>query len=151
NRFKFIVYLGAAILAYTAGEMMIGDRELANYFARTHQVSLNKHWEQDFMITDGDVAVFRGADELPPDLRQLVKYHRGRLEFVGQMNDEQRDALLEHVATKDDQETIRSMYQRSHRRDVPDWVPESWKARTEPWFQRRWPAEVWKGVQGRQY
>jgi YjbE family integral membrane protein len=151
NRFKIIVYLGAAILAYTAGEMMIGDRELANYFARSHHVSLNKHWEKDFMIIDGDVGNFRGADALPADLQPLVKYHRGHLEFIGQMSADQRDALLEHVDTKDDQQAIRTMYERSHRREVPEWVPESWKERAEPWFQRRWPAEVWKGVQGRQH
>src|SRR5262249_539142 len=50
NRFKWIVYLGAAILAYTAADMMIGDREVASYFARAHHVSLNRHWEHDFML-----------------------------------------------------------------------------------------------------
>src|SRR4029077_8545874 len=38
NRFKWIVYLGAAILAYTAAEMMLGDRELASYVVRHYQV-----------------------------------------------------------------------------------------------------------------
>jgi YjbE family integral membrane protein len=151
NRFKFIVYLGAAILAYTAGEMMIGDRELAHYFAQTHQVSLNKHWEHDFMIVEGDVAEFNRAEDLPADLREFVSYRPGHLEFVGQMDGEQRNALLEHVTAEEDKHAVKVMYDRSHRRDVPAWVPDSWKDRVEPWFQRRWPAEVWIGIQGRQH
>lgn len=31
NRFTFIVYLGAAILGYTAGEMLMEDKSLAGY------------------------------------------------------------------------------------------------------------------------
>jgi YjbE family integral membrane protein len=152
NRFKWIVYLGAGILAYTAGEMMIGDRELANYFSRSHQVSLNSHWEHDFMVTRGDVSEFQHAENLPGDLKDLVAYRPGHLEFVGQMSAEQRDLLSqEHVRSEADKKEIRAMFERSHRREVPDWVPDSWRDRVEPWFQRRWPAEVWKGVQGRQY
>ena len=51
NRYHWIVYVGAGILAYTAGEMIMGDRELAGYCARTHHVSLNSKWEEEFMLT----------------------------------------------------------------------------------------------------
>lgn len=29
NKFKFIVYLGAGLLGYTAGEMIVGDKTIA--------------------------------------------------------------------------------------------------------------------------
>jgi YjbE family integral membrane protein len=151
NRYHWIVYLGAAILAFTAAEMMLGDRELASYFARTHRVSFSSHWERDFMLTQEKVANFECADALPEDLAEVVKYHGGQLEFIGQLTEKQRDVLLDCVKAKEDQEAIESIYEKSHARPVPAWVPENWKARAEPWFQRRWPAEVWKGLQGRQY
>lgn len=151
NRYKFIVYLGAAILAFTAGEMILGDRELAHYVAATHRVSLNKKWEEDFMITRHPVSDWGNAEELPPDLKEVVKYESGTLEFIGQMSEEQRDELLKHVNAGPDQEAIAAMYEIAHRRDVPDWVPADWRPRVANWFQRRWPIDVWKGVQGRQY
>lgn len=151
NQYKWIVYVGAAILAFTAGEMILGDRELAGYFARTHRVSLNGKWEHDFMLTRKKVAAFKNADDLPSELRDRVRYHPGQLEFVGQMTEGERDALLERVDQADDKDTVREMYEHSHYREVPDWVPEGLRKRVEMWFQRKWPAEVWNGLQGRQY
>jgi YjbE family integral membrane protein len=149
NRFKWIVYLGAAILAYTAGDMMIGDRELAGYFARTHHVSLNRHWENDFMLTHAGVKNFKDADRLPESVQDVARYHDGLLEFVGQMSEEQRDALLACVESKGDKKAIETMYDSARVRPVPDWVPESLRPRVENWFQRKWPVEVWNGIQGR--
>ncbi|HLJ12095.1 MAG TPA: TerC family protein [Planctomycetaceae bacterium] len=150
NRFKWIVYLGAAILAYTAGEMMIGDREVASYFARSHRVSLNSHWEEDFMLTRKKVSRFDWAEELPADLQGVVRFHDGQLEFAGQMNEDQKKALLAGVAQAD-HEAIEEMYEQARHRDVPNWVPQGVKPHVELWFQRKWPVEVWKGIQGRQY
>ena len=84
-------------------------------------------------------------------LRNVVKYQPGRLEFIGQMSPAQRDALQKRVDSEADRKATDGIYQKSHIREVPDWVPESIKPRVELWFQRRWPAEVWQGVQGRQY
>ncbi|MGE5195537.1 MAG: TerC family protein [Deltaproteobacteria bacterium] len=151
NRFKWIVYLGAAILAYTAGEMTIGDRELAGYFARTQHVSLNSHWEHDFMLTHGGVRHFKDADRLPEAVKGVVSYHDGLLEFVGQMTEEQRDALLARVESKADREAIETMYDNARVRPVPEWVPDSLKPRVGNWFQRKWPLEIWQQVQGRQH
>jgi YjbE family integral membrane protein len=151
SRFKIIVYLGAAILAFTAGEMILGDRELAHYVAVAHGTSLNKKWEEDFMLTREKVSNLRGADDLPPDLKDVVKFHAGKLEFVGQMNKAQRDKLAARANAQKDKEAIAAMYEISHHRDVPDWVPANLRPRVENLFQRRWPADVWKGVQGRQY
>jgi YjbE family integral membrane protein len=150
NRYHWIVYLGAAILAFTAGEMIMGDRELAGYFARTHHVSLNGNWEEEFMVTREKLMDWNG-DDLPDDLKDDVRYHRGKLEFIGQMTEKQRDELLQRVDSESDKEAINAIYERSHFREVPDWVPPDYRLRVENWFQRRWPAEVWKGVQGRQY
>jgi YjbE family integral membrane protein len=149
NRFKWIVYLGAAILAYTAGDMMIGDRELAGYFARTHHVSLNRHWEHDFMLSHARVKNFRDAGRLPDAVNVAARYHDGLLEFVGQMTEAQRDALMERVASKADKEAIESMFDSARVRPVPEWVPDTLKPRVENWFQRKWPVEVWTGIQGR--
>jgi len=150
NRYHWIVYLGAAILAYTAGEMMIGDRELAGYFARSHQVSLDAKWEEHFMLTHEHVTKFDDA-HLPEDLAGVVKLHGRQLQFIGQMSEQQRDDLVARVESQEDQKAIHNMYESSYRRDVPDWVPEGLRDRVENWFQRKWPADVWKGVQGRQY
>lgn len=150
NRFKWIVYLGAIILAYTAGDMMLGDRELAGWFARSHHVSLSSHWERDFLLTSGKV---RGLDvgELPDDLKTVVRRHGNEIEFIGRMSERQRDELLAAVTTKADKETIGTMYENARYRAVPDWVPESLRPRVENWFQRKWPAEVWNDLQGRQH
>jgi hypothetical protein len=84
-------------------------------------------------------------------LKDVVKFHGGKLEFVGQMTELQRDRLLKRVETEHDRVAIEEMYENSRHRDVPDWVPEGWRAKVENRFQRRWPAQVWHGVQGRQY
>ncbi len=131
--------------------MILGDRELAHYVAVNHDVSLNKKWEEDFMLTREKVSNLRGADDLPADLRDVVKFHDGKLEFIGQMTEAQRDALSARVDADTDKEAIAAIYEISHRRDVPDWVPANLRPRVENWFQRRWPADVWKGVQGRQF
>ncbi len=149
NRYHWIVYLGAGILAFTAGEMIMGDRELAGYFARTHHVSLNGRWEEDFMLTRAKLSDFRAADDLAEDIRRVMKIRE--IEFIGQMTEKQRDELLVRVEKQGDKVAIESMYERSHHREVPDWVPVEFRPRVENWFQGRWPAEVWKGVQGRQY
>ncbi len=157
NTYHWIVYLGAAILAFTAGEMMMGDRELASYVARTHQVSLNGKWEDEFMLTREKVSDLGAKGDLPDDLRNFVRIRE--IEFIGQMTETQRDDLLARVKSPADKETIDSMYERSRHREVPDWIadwlPASWHAALKPhlenWVQRRWPAEVWRGVQGRQY
>jgi YjbE family integral membrane protein len=151
NRYHWIVYVGAGILAFTAGEMIMGDRELAGYFARAHQVSLNSKWEEDFMLTRERIADFKKPDDLPQDLEDLVKFRAGKLEFIGQMTKKQRDALLAKVDSKTDKEAIEAMYENSYLREIPAWVPAELQPRVHNWFQRKWPADVWKGVQGRQY
>ncbi len=151
NQYGWIVYVGAAILAYTAGKMMLEDRELASYFARTHHVSLDHHWDEDFMLTREKVSAFNCGPDLPDDLKEIVSYEHGQLAVVGQLTAPQRDVLLDCVKTDDDKKAVKAIYENSYRREVPDWVPDDWKARSQPWFQRRWPAEVWWGIQGRQY
>lgn len=151
NRYHWIVYVGAGILAYTAGEMIMGDRELAGHFARTHHVSLNSNWEENFMLTREPVSNFEKPDDLPPDLKDVVKFHNGKLEFIGQMSKKQRDALLAKVDKKADKEAIELMYEKSYLREVPNWVPAWARPRVHNWFQRKWPADVWIGIEGRQY
>lgn len=150
NRFKWIVYLGAVILAYTAGEMMLGDRELAAYFAKTHHVSINGHWEHDYLLTHGHVKHFDGS-KLPGDLNDLVRERGGTVEFIGRMDERQRDALLVAVESDSDKQAIEDMYENSRYRPVPGWVPEWLRPRAENWFQRKWPADVWRELQGRQH
>jgi YjbE family integral membrane protein len=151
NRYRWIVYLGAAILAFTAGEMMLGDRELAHYIAVTHRISLNKKWEDDFMVTHANVSNLKGADNLPADLKDVVRFRPGELEFIGQITEAQRVNLGARTDVPADKKAIDAIYEISHRRDVPDWVPLNLRPRVENWFQRRWPASVWMGIQGRQY
>ena len=151
NQYHWIVFVGAGILAFTAGEMIMGDRELAGYFARTHHVSFSSKWEEDFMLTRERVADLKKPADLPRDLKDVVKYRGGKLEFIGQMSKRQRDALLARVDKQTDQEAIEVMYEKSYLREIPNWVPAELRPRVHNWFQRKWPAEVWNGVQGRQY
>lgn len=148
NRFKWIVYLGAAILALTAGEMMLGDRELAGYIVRNFNVSLNSHWEEDFMLSHAHLKGFQGGEELPEELRGLVTYERGRLTFVGQMTEPQRDSLLALVDQQSDKHEIETLYEQTHLRPVPDWVPEGLRDKVAGWFQHKWPAADWQRIQG---
>lgn len=153
NRYHWIVTLGAAILAFTAGEMMMGDREFAGYIVRNHQISLDRHWES-YMISHAHVADFPTGDAVPAELRDVVTYepgskkeHPGTLTFVGQMSETQRDAMKGLVPEKSHQE-IDDLFEATYRRDVPGWVPEGWRATVESWFQLKWPAANWKGIQG---
>ena len=151
NRYHWIVYFGAAILALTAGEMIMGDRELAGYFARNQRVCLSSKWEEDFMLTREPVPNFKDGGDLPAEWKDQVKYHGGQLEFIGQMTPQQRDLLLDKVNTQPDKAAIELMYEKSYYREVPQWVPAGLQPRVHNWFQRKWTADVWKGVQGRQY
>lgn len=157
NRFKWIVYVGAAILAFTAGEMMMGDRELAGYVVRHQGVSLNSHWLEDYMLSHAHVRGFR-ADDLPENLKDVTRYENGRLTFIGQMDEAQRDALLERVnpekeeaAVEKDRAAIKDMYELSYVRKVPGWVPESFQGMVSGWLQRKWPAEDYRRVEGHRH
>lgn len=155
NRWPWIVTLGAGILAFTAGEMMLGDREVAGYLVRNHQVSLDRHWE-GYMTSHAHVSKLQEG-ELPPDLRDVVSYQPGSdtkapgtLTFVGQMTEAQRDALLK-LTSDQDKDEITNLYEGTRHRDVPGWIPEGWKPRVDPWFQLKWPAEQWRAIQGHQH
>ncbi len=154
NRYHWIVTLGAAILAFTAGEMMLGDREVAGHFVRGHQVSLDRHWE-GYMVSHADVKNFEKPDALPTDLRDVVTYKpeaegsaAGILNFIGQMTLEQRDALLEHTS---DKAAIENLYEETRQRDVPNWIPARWRATVEPWFQHKWEAKHWQAIRGNRH
>jgi YjbE family integral membrane protein len=146
NRYHWIVTLGAAILAFTAGEMMLGDRELASYFVRNHQVVLDRHWE-DFAESHTHLSDFQNEAPLPDSLRDVASWHsdsttseRGTLTFSGQMSPAQRDALLALTA---DKVAVDLLYESTRHHEVPNWVPESSRQSVEPWFQLKWPAEQW--------
>ena len=154
NRYHWIVTAGAAILAFTAGEMMLGDRELAGYFVRNHQISLDRHWEA-YMVSHAHVSDFRGADTLSSELRDVVDFQpgssetqQGTLTFIGQMTTTQRDALLDLTA---DKAAINELFEETHQRDVPSWIPEGWRQRVEPWFQVKWPVAEWQSIKGNRY
>lgn len=159
NRYHWIVYVGAAILAWTAGEMLTGDRELAGYFVRQRHVSLSNHWD-DWLETHGEVDAFTGEESLSADLKPLVRYRapsqgmwakHGQLTYVGQMTAQHRDELLKHVTTDADQDAIDEMYEVARVQKVPEWVPEGWRDSVKMWFQHRWPAEDAQGIEGRRY
>ena len=101
------------------------------------------------MLTHAGVKHFEDADRLPEAVKDVASYHDGLLEFVGQMTEKQRDALLARVESKADKEAVETMYESARLHPVPDWVPDSLRPRVENWFQRKWPVEVWNGIQGR--
>lgn len=153
NRYHWIVYVGAMILAYTSAQMMVEDRELARYFVREHHVSLSSHWESGWMTSEAKLKTYDAPQELPPDLRDVVQYapEKHTLTFIGQMTEDQRDELLGHVTDQHDKDEINGMYENAHEVPVPGWVPEGLKPRISSWIQHKWPAEDWRNVQGRQY
>lgn len=151
NRFKWIVLFGAAILAVTAGEMIMGDRELAGFIVRHYQVSLSSHWEEDFMKSHAHVGDFQAKEDLPADLRDVISYKDSQLNYLGQMTETHRDLLLECVNKPVDRQAIEDLYELAHERPVPAWIPESWGPSVKGWFQRKWPVDLYRSVQGRQY
>ncbi|MFN0050959.1 MAG: TerC family protein [Planctomycetales bacterium] len=142
NRFQWIVYLGAAILALTAGEMMLGDRELAGYIVRRHGISLNSHWERDFLFSHAHLKSFHEND-LPEDLARVIEYRDGKLTYIGQMTPAERDELQARVDSEPDKKAIAELYEQSYQRPVPDWVPDALRTRAAGWFQRKWGAQDW--------
>ncbi|MSR58745.1 MAG: TerC family protein [Planctomycetaceae bacterium] len=151
NRFKWIVYLGAAILAWTAGQMMLGDRELAGYVARHYGVCLNRHWDEDYMLSHEHLKSFRGSDDLPEALRDVVRYEKEKLTYIGQMNEADRDALLAQVDSPADKTAIEELYDETHLRPTPDWVPDFLRERAAGWFQRKWPAADYNRIGAAHY
>lgn len=172
NRFKWIVYVGAAILAFTAGQMMIGDREVAGYFVRNHHVKLSSHWDQ-WLTASARVTSF-DTTKLPEDLQEVVRYSDGKLTVIGPITEKQYESLLAAIpedapaasatgnsisrfwnqltAGKSGRAALKDLYENeSHVEPVPEWVPVSWRPKVELWLQHKWPAENWKNVQGRDY
>jgi YjbE family integral membrane protein len=145
NRYRWIVLLGAGILAYTAGEMIFGDRELGGYVVRNHHVALCPLWEE-WMLTDETIDDFEEPENLPPPVAEVAAFDGKRLTFVGQMTMTQRDVLLERTRHERDLEKIEEMYEESRAREVPGWVPGGLAGYVERWFQRKWPAEDWFAV-----
>jgi YjbE family integral membrane protein len=126
NRYRWIVYLGAAILAQTAGQMMLGDRELAGFIARTCDVCLSRHWETDYMLTRGEIHHFQSSD-WPDEIRDYVRERgAGEFEFIGPMSAPQRDLLLDQVDRRPtDKKAIVEIFERS---------------------QAKWPKTIWDGA-----
>jgi len=149
NRFPIIVVLGAGVLAFTAGEMILGDRELAGYFVREQKITVNPHWE-DWMLTRQSVKSF-DESKLPSEVKSRTSFEQPTLTFVGQMTEADRDGLLQAVSRDEDRTVIHEMYEQAHPREVPGWVPEGLRDHVSNWFQRKWPAETWEGVKDRKY
>lgn len=155
NRFRWIVYLGAAVLAFTAGEMILGDRELAGYVVRHFGVCINSHWDENFMKSRVEIASFR-ADDLPEDLRDAVHYEKKKLTFIGQMSEAQRDELLARVTPADvgsggespDSIVIKELFEETRPREVPAWMPNAVEPWARGWFQKKWPFADWQRVSG---
>ena len=145
NRYRWIVLLGAGILALTAGEMILGDRELGGYIVRNYHVSLCRDWE-DWMLSDAKIVDFKEPGRLSPALRDVVSIDGKWLTFIGQMSPARRDELLARTSLKRDKKAIEEMYEESRGREVPGWVPATFKPLVERWFQRKWPAEEWFAV-----
>lgn len=145
NQYKWLVYVGAGILAFTSAEMMIGDREVASYFVRSQHVNLNNHWAHEWKETHANVSQL-DTSALPAEWREFVHHEHGQLTFVGQMTTAQRDELLRRVETRDDRAAIEEVFDTSHAREVPGLIPPGFRDRVRLWFQNKWPADSWNGI-----
>lgn len=151
NRFHWIVWLGAAILAHTAADMMLGDREVASFIVRNYGVSLDARWEHDFMQTQAEVGELLNAAALPADLREQVEQANGLLIYRGQMTESQRDLLLAQAGSEEDRAAIDELYQTTRPRAAPGWLPKGLRSTVGHWFQLKWPIEYWRATRGREY
>lgn len=149
NRFHWIVYVGTAILAFTAGEMIAGDRELAGWVMGNHKVVLNGEWKERF-LTHGHFHAF-DESKLPADVQKVVEKHAGRVEYIGQMSAAHKEALLAAVSSEDDRHAVEQMYETAKPQAVPSWVPAFLHSRAERWVQSKWPAAEWEAVKDHQY
>jgi YjbE family integral membrane protein len=151
NRFKWITFVGAAILAFTAGEMMLGDREVASFIVRNYQVSFDGHWEEQFMTSHAHITSFDPADPLPEELRNAASFVDEELRFIGRISEAQRDLLLARVSNDADRAAIEKLYDQARFRPAPGWVPESARGAFERWFQMKWTIEDYHAIQGRKH
>ncbi|RPI85192.1 MAG: hypothetical protein EHM42_06910, partial [Planctomycetaceae bacterium] len=147
NRFPWIVWLGTAILALTAAEMIMGDREVARFVVRNTGISLNKHWEHDYMTTSAELPKFDGISKLPEELHELTHFSDGHLHYIGQMTADHRDELLSVAAGDQERKAVEQIFELSHERAAPGWLPSVFSSLIQPKF----PAELMQKVQGRQY
>jgi YjbE family integral membrane protein len=153
NRFPWIVWVGAAILAFTASEMILGDREVARFVVKTFGVSLNHRWEEDYMKSKTELPQFEGLAKLPEELKPLVNFEPGsvfsspHLTYAGQMTEAHRDALLAVAGNEAEKKGIGDMYEMSRVTTPPAWVPSFLHSAIEPKF----PVRYFERVQGRQY
>jgi threonine/homoserine/homoserine lactone efflux protein len=150
DRFRWVAYVGTGILAFAAAEMMTEDREVARFFVRQHQVSLNDHWNE-WMLTTRPISSFPIGDYLAEGLKSVVSYDGGKLTFIGNMTEVQRDLLLALVSSPQDRQMVSEMYEVAHLRPVPAWVPASVGPLVSAWCQEKWPAECWQAVRGHEY
>ena len=95
--------------------MILGDRELAGYIVRSHQVCLSRDWEE-WMLTAKKIEDFKNPDALSPDVAKVVSLDEGRLTFIGQMTPGERDELLAHTSLEHDKKTIEEMYEEARPR-----------------------------------
>ncbi len=159
NRYPWIVWVGTAVLALTAAEMILGDREVARYMVNRHGISLSSHWEEDFMKASAELPSGDGFTKLPDDLKELVVMDTQRkdywffesvihhLRYTGQMTEAHRDLLLDAAANDVEKEAVGNMYEMSHVRKGPGWLPEF----IHPLIQPKFPAESLAKVEGRKY
>lgn len=147
NRFPWIVWVGTAILAMTAGEMILGDREVARFVVRNFGVALDKEWEHNYMTTSAELPKFDGVEKLPDELRPLVDFSKGHLNYLGQMTPEHRDQLLAVADGDKERKSIEQIYETSRPRTPPGWLPSALESLIQPKF----PAEFAEKVEGRKY
>jgi hypothetical protein len=55
------------------------------------------------------------------------------------------------MTSEPDKAEIQELYEETRNRDVPNWVPEGWRTTVDSWFQRKWPVETWRGIEGHRH
>jgi len=149
NRCQWLVYVGAAVLFWTAAEMVMSSREVAALFTHSQGICLNAHWEK-WMVTQAPVDDFDLTAPLPGPVAQRVEYAPGRLVWLGPMTATERDVLLARAQGERSRLAIEDMYAEA-RADTPPWFPSVNQSVVAPLFTNKWVPEVWQRVRENRY
>ncbi len=150
NRYRWLPLTGGLVIAFTAGDLIISDRDVGRFVVSNFNVSLNAEWD-DRMATRAELETFTGTDTLPADTRSRVSVQGNTVAFAGVMSESDRDALRTCVCSDGDRAKVAEMYKGAQQRPAPAWTPTV----VDGWLQERvqvkWHHELWSRVRDARY
>lgn len=150
NRYRWLPLAGGLMIAFTAGDLIVSDRDLGRLVVSNFNVSLNAEWDER-MATRAELGTFAGPDGLPSDTRDRISVDGPTVTFAGVMSERDRDALRECVCSDRDCENVARMYKEAQPRPAPAWAPPVADRWLTERVQVKWPHEMWARVRDDRY